>query len=174
MKRILIDMDDVLADTFSKIVQKVNEATGKNWQATTIKTVGNFDEFAKDYVPVRDFLWQKGFFSDLKPMPHAKEVVAQLQQSYEIFIVSAATEFPLSMAEKLDWLAEHFPNIGWEHTVFCGHKHMIRADYIIDDHEKNLSKFVGTGLLFDAPHNQHVEGHLRMHNWQQVQNYLLG
>ncbi len=173
MKRILIDMDDVLADTASKVIRMVNERSGKQWRKDEMASPEVWAEFVKDYTPNRQFLWEKGFFADLEPIPMAKEVVAELYKRYEIFIVSAATEFPLSMTEKLDWLAVHFPYIGWEHTVFCGHKHMIRADYIIDDHEKNLTKFEGTGLLFDAVHNQHVEGYLRMHSWQDVANYLL-
>jgi 5'-nucleotidase len=172
-KRLLIDMDDVMADTFAQIVKYVNERRGTNWQKEEVNTVEMMAKFHLDYQPVRNFLWEKGFFSDIPLMADAQEVVEKLHQKYELFVVSAATEFPLSMTEKLDWLAKHFPYIGWEHTVFCGHKFMIKADYLIDDHEKNLTNFTGTPLLFTAPHNLAVEGFLRMNSWKDISNYLL-
>ncbi|MES2797278.1 MAG: 5'(3')-deoxyribonucleotidase [Bacteroidota bacterium] len=173
MKRLLIDMDDVMADTFEHIVNKVNERRGTNWTKEAVNSTEMMAKFNEDYQPVRNFLWEKGFFADIPLMPDAQEVVEKLHQKYEIFIVSAATEFPLSMAEKLTWLEKYFPYIGWAHTVFCGHKYMIKADYLIDDHEKNLAKFTGTPLLFNAPHNLGIEGYLRMNSWKDVANYLL-
>lgn len=173
MKRLLIDMDDVMADTFAQIVHEVNQRRGTNWTKEMVNSVEMMEKFKEDYTPERKFLWEKGFFASIPVMPGAQEVVEQLHKKYELFVVSAATEFPLSMSEKLDWLAKYFPYIGWEHTVFCGHKYMIKADYLIDDHEKNLSQFAGTPLLFTAPHNIGLEGYLRMNSWTDVANYLL-
>ena len=67
----------------------------------------------------------------------------------------------------------HFPFITWKHIVFCGHKHMIQADYLIDDHEKNLHTFTGTPLLFTAPHNLHIADFKRVNNWKEVEKLLL-
>ena len=50
---------------------------------------------------------------------------------------------------------------------------MIRADYIIDDHEKNLINFTGTGLLFDAPHNKHITDFQRVNSWKEVEKLLM-
>jgi len=50
---------------------------------------------------------------------------------------------------------------------------MIKADYLIDDHEKNLVKFEGTGLLYDAPHNYHIEGYKRVYSWKEIGTLLL-
>lgn len=173
MKRLLIDMDDVMADTFSQIVKYTNERKGTNWTKEEVNSVEAMEKFKADYSPVRNFLWEKDFFGTIPLMEDAQEVVEKLHQKYELFVVSAATEFPLSMAEKLVWLEKYFPYIGWEHTVFCGHKYMIKADYLIDDHEKNLSKFTGTPLLFTAPHNLGIKDYLRMNSWKDVENYLL-
>jgi 5'(3')-deoxyribonucleotidase len=67
----------------------------------------------------------------------------------------------------------HFPFITWKNIVFCGHKHMIQADYLIDDHEKNLTTFTGTPLLFSAPHNLHITEFERVSSWIDVKNKLL-
>ncbi len=173
MKRLLIDMDDVMADIFTKLVNTTNERTGTAWKKQEITTPEIHQKFRNDYETVREMLWEKGFFADLEVMPDAQEVIEKLHKKYEIFIVSAALEFPNSLTEKLHWLQKHFPYIGWKNTVFCGHKYMIMADYLIDDHEKNLVNFTGTPLLFTAPHNIHIEGYLRMNSWKDVENYLL-
>ncbi len=173
MKRIAIDMDDVLADITTRLIEITNERRNTNYQKEQLKDPVIFHEYYEEYKQIRACLYEKGMFRHLPVFEGAQEVVKKLQEHYEVFIVSAATEFPQSLTEKLEWLEEHFPTIGWQHTVFCGHKHMIKADYLIDDHEKNLVKFEGTPLLFDAPHNYHLEGYQRVYSWKEVEGLLL-
>jgi 5'-nucleotidase len=174
MQRILIDMDDVMADTSQKIINMVNDTYNNNYTKEILFTNPKIkEEYQEKYLSERHRLWDKGFFRDIDLMPDAQEVIAKLYEKYEIFIVSAATELPNSMAEKLEWLADYFPYISWTHTVFCGHKWMIRADYIIDDHEKNLINFQGKGLLFDSIHNQYVTDFQRVNSWKEIEGLLL-
>ncbi|RVU26735.1 5'(3')-deoxyribonucleotidase [Sandaracinomonas limnophila] len=169
MTRIAIDMDDVMADTSLKIVQELNKKLNTNYQIPDLlNDIKLREEFYANYSQNNSFLWEKGFFEDIEVKPNAVEVIRQLQNHYEIFIVSAATEFPESMKEKLNWLEKHFPFIGWTHTVFCGHKYLIQADFLIDDHEKNLKTFSGTPILFSAPHNLHLTGYERVNTWDDV------
>lgn len=177
MKRILIDMDDVMAETGLKIIATYNKLFG-----TTIKAADFDDERFEDiftvdnYKLVREEIFKKGFFADLKVKPDAVEVVKDLNDKYEVFIVSAATEFPNSLSEKTAWLAEHFPFITWQQTVYCGYKFMIKADIMIDDHIKNLDPFEGeTKLLFDAMHNQTIDdtNYQRVKTWREVADILL-
>ncbi len=174
MQRLLIDMDDVMADTGQKIINMVNETFGTTYTKEILTSdLKTKEEYQEKYLTQRHRLLDKGFFRDIPLMPDAQEVIGELYKKYEIFIVSAATEFPNSMSEKLEWLEDYFPYIGWSHTVFCGHKWMIKADYIIDDHEKNLINFSGKGLLFDAPHNQHIVDFQRVDSWKHIETILL-
>lgn len=174
MQRLLIDMDDVMADTGQKIITMVNDTFGTTYTKEILASdLIAKEEYQEKYLTQRHRLWDKGFFRDIPLMPDAQEVIGELYKKYEIFIVSAATEFPNSMSEKLEWLEDYFPYIGWSHTVFCGHKWMIKADYIIDDHEKNLINFSGKGLLFDAPHNQHIVDFQRVDSWKHIETILL-
>jgi 5'-nucleotidase len=174
MQRILIDMDDVMADTSQKILNMVNDTYNSHYTKEILIADAQIrEEYQEKYQPQRHRLWEKGFFRDIPLMPDAQEVVAKLYEKYEIFVVSAATEFPNSLAEKFEWLEDYFPYIGWTHTVFCGHKWMIRADYIIDDHEKNLINFQGKGLLFDAVHNKHITDFQRVNSWKDIESLLL-
>jgi 5'(3')-deoxyribonucleotidase len=175
MKRIAIDMDDVLAKTTHVIIDRINQQVNKNYTYQDLlygdKTLK--EEFYGHYLANNTFLWEPGFFENIPVNENAVEVVRKLADRYEIFIVSAATEFPNSLKEKLTWMEQHFPFITWKHIVFCGHKHMIQADYLIDDHEKNLLTFTGTPLLFTAPHNLHINDFKRVNNWKEVEGLLL-
>jgi 5'(3')-deoxyribonucleotidase len=175
MKRIAIDMDDVMADTTFKIIHQINEKVQGTYSYDGLMTATDIEKkaFYDVYVANNEFLWEPGFFEDIPVKPNAVEVIQALMEKYEVFIVSAATEFPNSMKEKLNWMAKHFPFIGWQHIVFCGHKHMILADYLIDDHEKNLKTFTGTPLLFTAPHNLHIKDYERVNSWMEVKAKLL-
>ncbi len=175
MKRIAIDMDDVLAKTTHVIIDKINQLVSKEYTYEELLTGDEAIklEFYGHYLANNSFLWEPGFFTNIPVNEDAVEVVKKLHSQYEIFIVSAATEFPNSLKEKLDWMEMHFPFITWRHIVFCGHKHMIQADYLIDDHEKNLHTFTGTPLLFTAPHNIHIHDFKRVNNWKEIETLLL-
>ena len=90
-------------------------------------------------------------------MEGAVEAVKKLQQTYDVYVVSAAMEFPNSLIEKRNWLKKHFPFIDWRNIILCGSKHIINTDYMIDDHPKNLDPFKGETLLFEAFHNMDTD-----------------
>ncbi len=175
MKRIAIDMDDVLAKTTHVIIDRINDKVNKNFTYEELLQGGKEykEEFYAHYLANNSFLWEPGFFENIPVNEDAVEVVKKLTEQYEIFIVSAATELPNSLKEKLTGMPMHFPFITWKHIVFCGHKYMIQADYLIDDHEKNLHSFTGTPLLYTAPHNLHITDYQRVNNWKDVEKLLL-
>ena len=92
----------------------------------------------------------------------------KLNRRYEVFIVSAAMEFPQSLSEKLDWLKENFPFLTWKQFVFCGSKTVVHGDYMIDDLIHNLERFNGEKFIFTAPHNTHLNHFGRLNNWLEV------
>lgn len=173
-QRIAIDMDDVMAATAKKILSLYNTTFEKNVKEEDFRKF-SFHELIEQekYQVIREEIFKVGFFRDIEVMPDAVEVVKALHDKYEVFIVSAATEFPNSLKEKLDWLNEHFPFISWKNTVFCGDKSIVTADFMIDDHEKNLKTFKGKPILFDAIHNQKVTVYQRFMNWKEISAFLL-
>ncbi len=173
-QRIAIDMDEVMAFTVQKIVDRYENVFG--YHLTEADLAGKLVE---DAVPaqhrdlVLDWIGEKGFFIDLPVMEGAQEVVYELNKNYEVFVVSAANSLPNSLSEKLIWLQQHFDFISWRNTVFCGYKSIINADYMIDDHVRNLSMFDGKGLLFAAHHNAFEKDYERVQGWQAVEKILL-
>jgi 5'-nucleotidase len=117
---------------------------------------------------IRRFVISPGFFRTLPVMPGAVEAVKKLAEKYDVYIVSAAMEFPLSLSEKLEWLNEHFPFISWHNIIFCGDKSIINTDFMIDDHVRNLDPFKGTTIMFNAYHNADHSHHQRVNNWEEI------
>ncbi|MCU0449296.1 MAG: 5'(3')-deoxyribonucleotidase [Bernardetiaceae bacterium] len=172
MQRIAIDMDDVLADATGRFIEYVYQRHGVTVARDELRT-GLEQKAGVPYSQVREWLYEDGFFRGMAVIPGSQDVVARLMQKYEVFIVSAAIEFPQSLREKVEWLAEHFPFINWKHIVLCGHKYMIQADYLIDDHEKNLAAFPGKPVVYTAPHNVHLTAYTRVNNWAEVAELFL-
>jgi 5'(3')-deoxyribonucleotidase len=172
MKRIALDMDGVLADVYLQFFDMDEKDFGrrKTWEEVAGKKEG--DTFPR----IREYVYAEGFFRTLKVISGSQEVVKELNSKYDLYIVSSATEFPLSLPEKQSWLSEHFPFISWRQMVFCGSKQIIQADIMIDDHFKNLDFFTGdTSILFTQPHNVYADNgrHKRVNNWQEIAAILL-
>jgi 5'(3')-deoxyribonucleotidase len=121
---------------------------------------------------VRRYVYTPGFFRSVPVMEGAKEAVSELMKSFEVYVVSAAMEFPQSLFEKYEWLQEHFPFIRWSNIIFCGDKSIIGTDYMIDDHVKNLDCCRGKTFLFTAGHNAGIDRHTRVNNWKEVVELL--
>lgn len=167
MKRILIDMDHVLADITTHYINWYYERTGIKMHKEDLLGKNEVEAFPDSKI-VRGFLYTPGFFRTAPVMENAPQVVEQLNKQFEVFIVSAAMEFPQSLSEKFEWLQEHFPFLTWHQFVFCGNKKVTCGDFMIDDHLKNLDFFNGEKILFTSPHNQFITGYKRVNNWQEV------
>jgi 5'-nucleotidase len=82
-------------------------------------------------------------------------------------------DVPYSFDDKFDWLEKHFPLVPPSRIVFCGDKHILNADILIDDRSRHFKQFQGTGILFTAPHNARENAPLRANNWKEVLQILL-
>lgn len=172
MQRIALDMDGVIADVYQQLFDLDEKDFGRR---RTPEEVNGKPE-AAIFPNIRKYLFEPGFFRTLQVIPGSQEVVRELYEKYDLYIVSAALEFPLSPAEKQEWLEEHFSFIPWQKIVFCGSKQIVQADIMIDDHFKNLDHFHGsTGILFSQPHNllRDAGRNKRVHNWHDIAGLLL-
>lgn len=174
-KRICIDQDDVLANTHAKLIQLYLASGAPRYELSELQQK-SFQEILdeNERQSIHEQVFEPGFFADIEVMPGAQEAVVALQEKYDIFIATAAMEFPNSFREKYDWLARYFPTIHWKNIIFLGDKSILGADYLIDDMPYNLHTFKGTGLLFDGLHNRDETAFERVMNWTDVTKLLLG
>jgi len=166
--RIGIDMDEVMADALSEHLRRYNAAFGACLTAddTTGRHLGQC--IPADRRVAAEAMFDAAFFADLAVMPDCQEVVAELAERHDVFIVTAAMDVPCSFDAKYRWLRRHFPFIPQSHYVFCGDKTIVDADYLIDDRPGHLQKFKGQGLLFSAPHNAGETQFRRVSSWREI------
>jgi 5'(3')-deoxyribonucleotidase/uncharacterized protein with PQ loop repeat len=176
--RIAVDMDEVIADAFGKMLRSYNAATGSNITADELSQRGTDGTMTTMLTPEMraefDRLVNEGgnFFADLELVEGSQVALRRLSESYEIFIASAAMDVPTSFDAKFKWLQRHFSFIPPSHYVFCGDKSILLADYLIDDRPRHFERFAGTGILFTAPHNARKDAPLRANNWDDVVQIL--
>ena len=147
MKRVFIDMDNVLVDFQSGLDQVSDE----------IKAM-----FAKDK-------WDEipGLFAKMKPMEGAIEAVHELQKHYDLFILSTAPwKNPSAWSDKVEWVTKYLDDVFHKRMVITHRKDLCQGDYLIDDRGKNgTSEFAGEWIEF---------GSEQFPNWESVLKYLAG
>lgn len=167
---IAIDMDGVIADTVAQFLTWYEREHGVRLERSVFDNTPESEALPNG--ALYRYVTTKGFFRDVPVMKGAVKAVQQLMRRFDVYIVSAAMEFPHSLYEKKCWLEDHFPFISWTNIVFCGSKSIIGTDYLIDDHLKNLDNFGGQPILFTAGHNLQVKHHVRVNNWPEAIAYF--
>ncbi|MEO4053323.1 5'-3'-deoxyribonucleotidase [Solibacillus sp. CAU 1738] len=174
-KSIAIDMDQVLANFYRKMVVMYNETFNENLTEQQFMLADRNDLDPEKGKQFFEILNGPTFFRDLELLDaDSIEVVRQLNDNFDVYIATAAMEVPGSFNAKYDWLREHFPFLNTQNFVFCGNKAVINTDYLIDDSPNQLRAFKGQGILYSMPYNEHVEGFVKVHNWKEIGEYFLG
>ena len=144
MKRVFIDMDNVLVD-FQSGLDQVSEETKAAY-------AGRLDE-----IP--------GLFAKMKPMPGAIEAVHELQKHYDLFILSTAPwRNPSAWSDKVEWVTKYLDDVFHKRLIISHRKDLCQGDYLIDDRGKNgTSEFGGKWIQF---------GSEQFPDWESVLKYL--
>lgn len=176
--RVAVDMDEVIADAFGKMLRAYNERTGRAITREQIAREGIEVMLAPEFftpelkAALDNLPNDRSFFADLELIEGSQQGLRDLSQDFEIFIASAAMEVPSSFDAKYQWLLQHFPFIPASHYVFCGDKGILDADFLVDDRPRQFKSFRGTGILFTAPHNVNRPAPLRANHWRDVVRIL--
>ena len=173
MKRIVIDMDDVMADATGQFLNHYKAEFGIEVPREALHHKEELHGFPKEHHEIiYQFTFRENFFRTMNVQTDCQRVMERLNKNFEVFIVSSAMEFPNSLIEKYEWLQKHFSFLHWKQFVFCGRKNIVHGDFMIDDLPHNLKGFNGEKLLFTAPHNMHIQELTRLNNWNEVERYF--
>ncbi|SEM87540.1 hypothetical protein [Paenibacillus sp. OV219] len=191
---ILFDLDDVLADFLSSLIERYNFRYNDSLMIDDV-TQWDLSKVVKKECGSRiyDFYQEPGLFRYLKPKEHATEVLKRLiDTGFEIVIVSDApaghsyddfvldkTKITNPSDDKRKWISENLPMIDKNNIVFTSQKWRIMGDILVDDRPDTFNKFQELGrnaILMDQPYNQEIDTKQRARNLleaeQMIYSYL--
>ncbi|WP_207765660.1 5' nucleotidase, NT5C type [Pleomorphomonas carboxyditropha] len=167
--RVAVDMDEVIADTYGAMLDWLVDRHGARWSAEALHGRQIFDVLELEVADaLRTAMHDGAFFADLPVIEGSQAALAAIAEHCELFVTSAAMEFPNSLGPKFLWLRRHFPFVDPLNIVFCGDKSIIAADCLIDDNARHFARFGGQGIVFSSPHNVDVTGYPRIRRWDEA------
>lgn len=173
--RLAIDMDEVIADAHSAHVAWLRATYGYEFRAEEFDGAVLNELIRPEHARAMDHMLHKGhIFRDYVVMPGSQVAVKRLMGRFDVFIATAAMEYPASCEAKFAWLREHFPFVSPLKIVFCGDKSILATDYLVDDNERHFARFSGKGVLFSAPHNRRASWPTVVRGWDETVEYLEG
>lgn len=143
MKKVLIDMDGVLADTLPLWLEYNQYNTGIKAELSDIT------HWAMHECPVyagvgkailRDPLDNPNFWADIPPMEGALDFLAALERKGVPYNIVTAPANAISTTGKYDWVKQHCPK-ALSKLVITNDKASIRGEVLIDDRDKNVVDF---------------------------------
>lgn len=162
--KILVDVDGVVADLVTPILNRVNDLTNSKVEYKDITKFYFFNPKNKilnsDQCKIaHDTISQPGFHDLLKVMPGAKKGLKQLtDRGHEIIWVTAPWRYSKTWCwERTIWLKENF-GAEPENIIFTSRKELIPGNILIDDNVEYLeawqkTNFSGIALTYDQPWN---------------------
>jgi 5'(3')-deoxyribonucleotidase len=158
--RILVDLDGVCAEIHEQWVEKLNYMYDLSATVADIRSWGFIDSAPFDKLTMQQVLrplYDTLFFYNAKVVPGSQEVLkGWVDEGHDVIFVSTPAHTAHSWAEKMAWVEEHFPFIGYKNLVLTARKDCLVGDIMIDDAPHNLENFQKTnpeGLLvtIDSP-----------------------
>lgn len=185
MKKIMVDMDDVICD--GGFLSLVNQFLKTNYKIEDIKTYYISDLIPKEkYQEWGEFFNVKNVYDYCEMIQDTYEVLEKLSKKYEIYIATDYIfrdnkEYSANMLKnKFKWLYKKLPFIDPHNYIFTANKQIINCDIKIDDKLSNLKGNAETKMLFTAYHNKTIteeelkqEGAIRVNGWKDVEKILL-
>lgn len=182
MKRILIDLDGVVAD----FVTGCMEVHNMPYPFTRIKGDVGWNFYRNIWDMSDEVFWEPldyDFWFNLKVLPYGNALVhycAELIGINNICFVSSPAKKAGCLEGKRDWVHKHFPDVPMLLSVsakssfstppkeFCANEHTM----LIDDHTPNVTRFKsmgGKGLIYPQPWNDHFS---LMGNYQYIEDKI--
>lgn len=185
MKKIMVDMDDVICD--GGFLALVNQFLNTNYEIEDIKQY-----YIQDLIPkerreeYNKYFYDKNIYEYAKLLPDAYEVMKKLQEKYQLYITTAyifrddPEKSGNHLKNKFEYLCKELPFIKPENYIFTTNKEIINCDIKIDDRLSNLKGNAETKILFTAYHNKNIteeelkqNGAIRVNGWKDVEKILL-
>jgi 5'(3')-deoxyribonucleotidase len=166
--RIVVDMDEVLADLAGEVINRWNKANGTSFEKDEVNAwkMENTLGVGVDGVPALTTIerwWSTpGFYESLIPIEGALDGVRRLfAVGHDIII---ATSLPKNSDNAYDgkrrWLQHYLPEIPLKNMIAISRKDLLDGDIILDDAPHNIYDWCRAGktgaFVMDRSWNQDI------------------
>ena len=185
MKKIMIDMDDVICG--KGFLRLVNSFLNTDYKEEEIKQY-----YIQDLIPqerkqeYKKYFCDKNIYEYAELLPGVCEVMRKLSKKYDLYIGTAYIfrDYPESssnhLKNKFEYLCKELPFVKPENYIFTTNKEIINCEIKIDDKLSNLEGNAEIKLLFSAYHNREItdeelkeKGVIRVDSWYDIEKILL-
>ncbi len=185
MKKIMVDMDDVLCE--KGFIRMINEFLETNYEQEDANSYYINDLIPKERLKEwAEWYSTKNAYDYVDIVKDSQEVMEKLNKVYDVYIATAyvfrdAPEVSgKTLNDKYNFLLKNFPFIDPHKFIFISNKDLLDADIRIDDSPKKLMGKAELKLLFTAYHNKNMteeelkqNNFVRVNNWKEVEEILL-
>lgn len=159
MATILVDVDGVIADIATPVYKLARKLTGRKlpkpetWNtydfADALKLTRNEREyFAREVRRQNNLGWRVEF------LPNAHNFLEHLAMGHEVVFVTAPWIGLEHWVEARMSLLETYLGRKKFSIVFTKDKHLVKGDWLIDDHYENIAKNHERGIMLKRPWNE--------------------
>lgn len=178
---ILVDVDGVVADLVTLVLERVNKATNSSVKYDDITKFYFLDPkhkiLTKEQSEVaRAAFSEPGLVESLSVIPGSQEGIQKLREHGHdiIWVTSPWKDSKTWCWERTRWLKEHF-DAKSDDIIYASRKEKIPGKVFIDDRAKNVetwqSKMGGAALLYDQPWNQDCNK-VKRFTWQSIDGLI--
>jgi 5'(3')-deoxyribonucleotidase len=174
-KRLLVDVDEVLADFQTPMFEALYELYGRRASAEDCEVWDCFSLMSpNEKKGVFSIIEHPGWCRALKPKDGAIEAIARLRELVDVYAVTS--HFPTSRTwvhERDEWLQDHF-KFDRRHIVHTSSKFIISGDAFLDDNPDHVMSWLrenptGLAMLWHIPNTRNLGfDHLRVKAWDEV------
>lgn len=185
MKKIMIDLDDVIVDQ-QNWMYMVNSFLKTNYTIDDVKGYYIQDLVPKDKMEeYTKYFISQNLYDHAVIYPDCIDVIRKLNEKYEVYICSSYVfrddilYSADSLKYKFKFLYKNFPFLDPNRFTFLTNKSMFDCEIKIDDKISNLES-AEMKLLFNAYHNKNIsneelkeQGVIRVLGWKDIEKILL-
>jgi 5'(3')-deoxyribonucleotidase len=136
---LLVDWDGVISQFVPAFISVYNEYADQDARSRVRADEWGFDQVLKDKQAVKRAWNDARIFSEQDPYPGAIEALRELNDRYEVLIVTACTDkHALVVPAKFRWYRKHMPFMKPEQFIYARNKQWIRGQCLIDDYHENV------------------------------------
>ena len=174
-KRLLVDVDEVLADFQTPVLQLVLNLFGRKMTPYDFEDWDLFGAFEpKERTRLFEEIRKPGFCLQFEPKEGAVEAVEELRKFADVIPVTRPFPGPTWAHDRTTWLEDKFgfkePDI-----ISTASKQYIRGDAFLDDNPKHVVEWMaehpeGVGMLWHIPNTRKLTEYdpLRVRTWDEV------